>query len=137
MKWIIRITIVAVVLAVLFVSYLYFFGGLRLRMEMGAFAQRIATCEPFEQEAYQPLVRRSFSRSITPLEDGQCQFQFEGLGGEQIVCTLPEAEWAAFSEGHYVQRDNVDIWGNMSFRFSSENPDHVTAVLNSPACVVE
>ncbi|MFQ6546328.1 hypothetical protein AADZ90_000115 [Aestuariibius sp. 2305UL40-4] len=45
------------------------------------------------------------------------------------------AEIPAAAEAFATQRENIGLWGGMTIRFSTTDPDPRTAIMNSPACV--
>ena len=140
MKWVIRIAIALIVIAGTgAVAVSYFFGSMRVQREAAAYLEALDNCAPFEQQAWAPLLRGSLSRSVAGSQEGACVVSMDVLGGGQIRCKLDEAGVALMRE--YVQEgaETVTFLGGQtaSLRYSSENPDAMTRLLNGPDCALE
>ena len=140
MKWVFRIAVVLIVLAGIgAVAVSYFFGSMRVQREAAAYLEALDTCTPFEQQAWSPLLRGSLGRSVAGTQDGACVVTMKALGGGQIRCAL-DADGVALMRD-YVQEgaDTVTFLGGQtaSLRYSSENADPMTRLLNGPDCAME
>ena len=140
MKRVLRILAVLIVIAVIAaVGISYFFGSLRVQREASAYLEALESCTPFEQQAWAPILRGTTQRSVAGVEDGSCVVTMEALGAGQIKCALDSDGVALMKEYVQVGADTVTFLGGQtaSLRYSSENPDPMTQLLNGPDCTLE
>ncbi|MEM6637553.1 MAG: hypothetical protein AAF667_16865 [Pseudomonadota bacterium] len=140
MKWAVRIVLgLAVIAALSSVAVSYFFGSMRVDREAAAYLSALETCAPLEQDAWVPLLRGTMARAVAGPDGDACVVTMAGLGGETTRCTLDSA--ARITMAGFIQQgaDTVTFLGGQtaSLRYSSENPDPMTELLNGPACETE
>lgn len=140
MKWVIRIAAVLIVVAgVGSVGISYFFGSLRVQAEAAEYIEALNSCTPFEQQAWSPLLRGSLGRTVVGPEDGGCAITMETLGGPPLRCKLDDEALAVMIAYVLEGADTVTFLGGQtaSLRYSSENPDPMTELMNGPDCALE
>lgn len=120
------------------VGFSNFFGSIRVQREAAAYIEALENCAPIEQDAWAPLLRGTANRSVIGPDEGACEVSMEVLGGGTIRCRL-EKDGVEVLKG-YVQEgsDTVTFFGGQSasIRYSSENPDPFTELLNGPNCAL-
>lgn len=121
------------------VAFSYFYGSLRVQREANAFNEALLDCTPFAQQAWAPMLRGTMAREIVGTEGDACVMTMQALGAGQLRCRL-DADGKALML-RFVQ-DGADTTGflggqSVSLRYSSENPDPMTELMNGPACTTE
>lgn len=132
LKWIVGLVILA---GIGLVGWSYQWGGIRMKRDNTAFAEKLAACEPFEQDAYVPRMGNFHRSIIGPQEDG-CVIHVPTLGPEVLTCTAPMSDLPAITDAFLDQQANIGFFGVTGMQFSTENMDPYTALLNSDACTL-
>lgn len=133
LRWIVGLAILA---GVGLVGWSYQWGGLRMKRDNTAFAEKLAACEPFEQDAYVPRMG-TFHWSILGPEGETCKLRIPTLGPDFMTCAAPVTDLPAITEAFVAQQENIGFFGITGMQFSTENMDAYTALLNSEACALE
>ena len=140
MKRAFRILAILIVIAGIgAIGFSYFFGSLRVQREATAYIGALKSCTPFEQQAWAPMLRGTTGRSVKGSEDGACVMTLEALGAGNLRCNLEGDDLALMVK--YIQdgADTVSFFGGqtISVRYSSEDPDPLTELMNGRNCELE
>lgn len=140
MKRAIRIASVVILLAGLgAVGVSYFYGSLRVQREAAAYLDALERCAPFEQQAWAPILRDTTERSVAGVDGEACVVTMEALGAGRVQCRLTGEAVDTFARFIQDGADTVGFLGGQttSLRYSSENPDPMSELLNGPDCSFE
>ena len=85
------------------------------------------------------MLQGTTGRSVKGSQDGACQIILEALGAGNLRCSLAGDDLALMVQ--YIQdgADTVSFFGGqtISVRYSSEDPDPLTELVNGPNCELE
>ncbi len=137
MVWLKRILILVVILAIGWLGWNWQFGPMRWKRDIRTFADVISTCTPYDQTYLNALTGDPMDQSVVGETDGLCEVRMATLGPEVLVCKLDAETRPVFAEGFGAQADNISFFGSIKFRYSSSDPDPLTQIMNSEACVTE
>ena len=115
-------------------SWNYFAGPLRYQREMHAFASALETCEVFSEPVFMYVGNQSLQHTVDGAANGKCGMRMQTPGPVDVHCSFAIDQLPIVAQGFRDLADAVDIFGGYEFRYDSNNPDPLTAALNSDAC---
>ncbi len=130
-----KVSLVVVCIAVAaWLTWNYLDGPLKVKRDMHAFAASLEQCETFSRDLKTIARGVTVNYAIDGIREDRCHVRMETLGPHVLNCAFAVEDLPVIAQGFHANADALDMFGGMTFKYSSSDPDPLTRALNSDAC---
>lgn len=104
------------------------------RRDIRSFADSVGHCEMSAHDIYMSVSGQTLVYAVDGLKDGRCGVRLETPGPHVIRCAFQTEDLPKIAQGFADTADDIGLFGGVTVRVSTSNPDPLTQALNSDAC---
>ncbi len=125
---------VVVFVVIAFFIWNYLAGPLKHRRDIRSFADSVNDCETSTHDIFMSVSGQTLEYTVDGMNDGLCGVRLGTPGPHVIRCAFQTEDLPKIAQAFADTADDIGLFGGVTVRVSTSNPDPLTQALNSDAC---